>query len=261
MSRVIAVVQARMTSTRLPGKVLADVEGRPMLARVVERVARAASLNGLVVATSAGAADDAVEAWCRYAHIDVYRGSEHDVLDRYYRAASQAGADVVVRITADCPASDPAVIDRVVGEFLAGDFDYASNTIERTFPHGLDVEVFSFGALTRAFEEASLASEREHVTPYIWKHPESFRLGSVVNESQLTRFRVTVDEPEDLEVIRHLYRHFGEVNFSLGDLVEFLRDHPEVTRLNARFRPNEGYEKSVREDRHIDQSERGSGTR
>jgi spore coat polysaccharide biosynthesis protein SpsF len=249
--RVIAVIQARMTSTRLPGKVLADIEGRPMLERVVDRTRQASRLSGLLVATSTGASDDPVESWCHAANVPVYRGSEHDVLDRYYRAASGAGADIVVRITADCPVSDPTVIDRVIQEFLDGDTDYASNTIERSYPHGLDVEVFSIQALTRAWDEAALTSEREHVTPYIWKNPDKFKLRSVVYEQDLSTLRVTVDESEDLEVIRHIYRRFGGGRFSFPELVDFLRGHPEITKLNARFKTNEGYEKSLREDRLV----------
>src|SRR5579871_1881320 len=193
----VAIIQARMASTRLPGKVLADIGGRPMLARVIDRVRAASTIDDVLVATSTSRADDAIEVLCREHRIAVFRGDENDVLDRYYRAAQATRADVVVRITADCPLHDPQVIDTVVSRFDPSRFDYASNAVDRTYPDGLDVEVFSFQALERAWREAQWASEREHVTAFIWKHPDRFRLHHVCQATDLSAARWTVDEPSD----------------------------------------------------------------
>jgi spore coat polysaccharide biosynthesis protein SpsF len=247
--KTIAIIQARMSSTRLPGKVLADVAGRPLLAHLLERAARAETLDSTVIATTVGPLDDPIEELCRRREVPCFRGSEEDVLDRYHRAATAFGGDVIVRLTADCPVLDPAVIDQTVRYYLDGEFDYVSNALKPTFPNGLDAEVFSFAALDRAWREAALRSEREHVTPYIWKHPELFRLGSVEHDADLSAFRWTVDEPEDLELVREFYRHLGPAStFGMAEILALLERHPELTGINARFKRNEGYQKSLRED-------------
>ena len=207
---IVAIVQARMGSTRLPGKVLADIAGRPMLWHVVKRVRRAITLQQVIVATSTATADDAVAAFCRAHEIECYRGSENDVLDRYYRAAQSFGAEIVVRVTGDCPLIDAEVIDDVIRVFLADQCDYASNTLRITYPDGLDTEVFSFAALEKAWRQARLASEREHVTPYL-RDSERFRVASVEHrgEGDIGRLRWTVDEPCDLAFVRALYEHFN----------------------------------------------------
>ena len=167
MIKVVAIVQARMSSTRLPGKVWADVAGHPILWHVVQRLRRARLLNQIVIATSENPADDAIAQFCEQDGILCYRGSEADVLDCYYKAASLHSADVVVRITADCPLIDPAVVDKVVHRFLDEGSDYVTNNLRYTYPDGLDTEVFSFAALAQAWREAKKPSEREHVTPYL----------------------------------------------------------------------------------------------
>ena len=166
--RTVAVIQARMGSTRLPNKVLAELGGRPMLAQVVARVRRARTIDEVVVATTTTRHVDVIEDFCAREGIACFRGSEDDVLDRYYQAARAFNADVVVRITADCPLHDPEVIDAIVGHFDPARHDYVSNTIRRSYPDGLDTEVIAMAALERAWRGATWASEREHVTPYIW---------------------------------------------------------------------------------------------
>src|SRR5258708_17620781 len=180
---VVAIIQARMGSSRLPGKSLAEIENRPMLWHVVQRVKRARQVARVVVATSVAPADDAIEKMCRENGVVCYRGSETDVLDRFYQVARTEKAAQVVRITADCPLIDPDVIDRVVRRFQWGDLDYASNAMLRTYPDGLDTEICSFSALERAWHEATKASEREHVSPYL--RSESFRTANVENNSTL----------------------------------------------------------------------------
>lgn len=247
----VAIVQARMGSSRLPGKILADLGGRPLLLRVVERARLAGTVGRVAVATSDGPADDPVEELCTRAGIPFFRGSEQDVLDRYYKAARHFGADPVVRITADCPLLDPAVVDRVVAGLSGGGWDYASNALKRTFPDGLDAEAFTFGALECAWREARLKSEREHVTPYIWKQPDKFRLHSVEQEEDLSALRWTVDEPADLEFVRGVHAYLGEGETSMGAVLRVLADHPELSALNAGIEMNEGYAKSLRDDSEI----------
>ncbi len=174
--KIVAIVQARMGSTRLPGKALKDLHGRTMLARVVRRALRSALIDKLVVATTEKKADDVIVSECDSLGISCFRGSEDDVLDRYYQAARAFSADLIVRITSDCPLIDPEIIDRVVQAFLDNCPDYASNTIESTYPRGLDVEVFAFDALKKAWCEASMDFQHVHVTPYIYLHPDQFRI-------------------------------------------------------------------------------------
>ena len=165
--KVIAIIQARMGSSRLPGKVLKTIKGRPMLWHVVKRVSSAELIDSVIIATSTKAKDDKIEEFSRSSRVKVYRGSENDVLDRYYKAAKEAGADVIVRITADCALICPEVIDKVVSEFLKSRCDYATNGLVYTYPDGCDTEVFSLNALAKAWQECGDAAQREHVTPYI----------------------------------------------------------------------------------------------
>ena len=209
----------------------------------------AKSLDLVAVATTDRPTDDVLAEFCTRIGAPCFRGSEEDVLDRYWRAAATFRADVIVRLTADCPLLDSKVINEVVGQYRTGSYDYVSNSVQRTYPDGLDTEVFHRGALERAWREAQLRSEREHVTPYIWKHPELFRLGVVGNDCDLSALRWTVDEPEDLEFVTAVYRHFGpRVDFGLKEILGYLDEHSELKDLNARFECNEGYEKSLRED-------------
>jgi spore coat polysaccharide biosynthesis protein SpsF len=237
-----------MSSTRLPGKVMADVGGKPMLWYVVNRARAASRLNQVIVATSELPDDNAVDSFCAEESVECFRGSQNNVLDRYYQAARHFQADVVVRLTADCPLLDPGVIDKVVSAFEDGDFDYVSNSVNRTYPDGLDTEVFRLDALERAWREARLPSEREHVTPYIWKHPERFHLGSVQHPEDLSGLRWTVDEPEDLIFVRALYDILGAFPSGMPETIQLLKEHPELAEINEGFEPNEGYEKSLRED-------------
>ena len=245
---VVGIVQARMGSTRLPGKVLIEIAGRPMLWHVVNRVGQAKMLNTVVVASSDDSSDDAVVAFCRQERIPCFRGNEDDVLDRYYQAAKWMNADVIVRITADCPLIDPDIVDEVVRVYMNGNNDYVSNANPPTYPDGLDTEVFSFQALELACREAKWLSEREHVTPYIRKHPELFRTGNVAYSEDLSHMRWTVDEPQDLEFVRAVYSSLGSASFRLADVLNLLRKHSELMEMNAGIGRNEGFQKSVRMD-------------
>jgi len=251
--KTIAIIQARTGSTRLPGKVLLDVGGKTVLERVVQRVRAARGVEEVIVATTTERDDDRIATWCAVHGVACHRGSADDVLDRFHQAARAKSPDRIVRITADCPLMDPAVIDLVIAAHEQSRADYAANTIEPTFPDGLDVEVLSFGALERAWREARLASEREHVTPYLWKNPGLFSLHSVKNTEDLSGKRWTLDEPEDYRFIREVYRILADAGdiFGMDTVLAMLREHPQVERINARFRRNDGYEKSVRDDTAI----------
>jgi spore coat polysaccharide biosynthesis protein SpsF (cytidylyltransferase family) len=244
-----------MGSTRLPGKVMAPIEGHPMIHHVVAR-ARASRVEDVWVVTTESPADDALVAWCRTSGVPVFRGSERDVLDRYRRAAQAAEADVVVRVTGDCPLLDPGVVDRTLALFEQGGYDYASNCNPPTFPDGLDTEVVARAALDRAWREATLPSQREHVTPYVWGNPRLFRLGNLTSAVDLSAHRWTVDEPEDLAFVRAVYRMAGASLFGMERTLDIVHGAPRIAEANRAFTRNEGYRKSLQEDRAWQESAR-----
>lgn len=226
---IVAIIQARCGSSRLPGKVLMDIAGRPMFSRVVQRTRQARMLTEVVLATSTEQQDEPLVTLAARLDVPVFRGSEGDVLSRFVGAAKAFNADLVVRLCADCPLLDGTVIDRIVRVFQESKgIDYVSNTLEHTYPRGLDAEVFARDALVRAHLEARMAYEREHVTPYIYKHPELFSLRNVIHTSDLSAYRLTVDEAADLEVVRPIYQHFQDRNFTFMDVIQFLAENPEL---------------------------------
>lgn len=220
-----------MGSTRLPGKVLADVGGTPLIAHVVERARRIGGVDEVALAIPDLAEDDQLAEAGDALGVRVVRGSPDDVLDRYALAASATSADVVVRVTGDCPLLSPSVSSRVVAA-VAGS-DYASNTLERTYPRGLDTEAFTVDALRAAADEAQEPAEREHVTPFIWRRPERFRLRSVRDAVDRSGLRWTVDVPEDLELVRTIVAELGRSEFDANDVLELLERRPELSILNA----------------------------
>lgn len=249
---ILGVLQARCSSSRFPKKILAPLGGKPMVLRQLERALRASRLDAVLVATSEDSSDDDVQALCAGRGIPCFRGSLDDVLDRVYRAARQWAPDHVVRLTGDCPLLDPDVLDAVVGFHLGGMYDYTSNTLTPTFPDGLDVEVVRFSCLEAAWREAVLPSEREHVTPFLYKHPERFRLGDFRRTGEsLAGLRWTVDEPEDLVFVEKIFLALypGKPDFSYGDVLDVLQEHPEWAKINRGFDRNEGYRRSLRKER------------
>jgi spore coat polysaccharide biosynthesis protein SpsF len=233
---VVAIVQARMQSTRLPGKVLLDLAGQPMLRRVLDRASATRRVDAVVVATSTHAADDELEARCAGWGVPCSRGSESDVLSRFLEAAHAHRAEAVVRLTSDCPLLDPAVCGAVVERFLEGDLDYASTGLTSTWPRGLDTEVFSLAALERAGREASLAHERTHVTPYLYLHPELFRVAEVRCPEPHPDERWTVDTPDDLALVRAIYEQLGPRDFGWRDVLRLLTAEPALRELNRHVR-------------------------
>lgn len=236
--RIVAIIQARMGSSRLPGKILRDIHGKPMLAWVVERARKAATLSEVVVATTIEQSDDMLEQVCAGLGIPCLRGSVFDVLDRYYQAARQCEADVIVRLTADCPLIDPGLIDLVVTRFLEEKVDFAANRLpppyQRTYPIGLDVEVVSFSALERAWKEAKEKHEREHVLPYLYDTPGRFKILVVDYERNLGNYRWTVDTQPDLIFIQEVVARLPEKEkFSWLDVLKIVEENPKLSEINA----------------------------
>lgn len=247
-SKIIAIIQARMGATRLPNKTMMEIEGKPMLWHIVRRVKHAKTVNGIVIATTENENDDAIENLAADCMVGIFRGSENDVLDRFYRAAQKSGATAIVRITADDPFKDPEVIDKAVKAFIENKADYASNTIEPTYPEGIDVEVFSFAALERAWKEAKRPSEREHVTPYIWNNPSKFRLLSIRNElGDLSKMRWTVDDQNDMRFAREVYRSLYRKKpaFLMSDILKLLKERPDIPKINEGHARYEGYARQL----------------
>lgn len=235
-NNVVAIIQARMGSERLPGKVLMDIVGRPMLWHVINRVRYSKYINKIIIATTTNKDDDQIEDFCKIYNIDFYRGSEGDVLDRYYQTAELWNADIIVRITSDCPLIDSEVVDKVIYSYLKNkkNFNGASNIIKRTHPRGLDTEVISFGTLERVWNDANEDYQREHVTIYIYEHAKQFKLYSVENDKDLSHYRWTVDEEKDLKFVREIYKSLyrGENIFLMKDILSLLKKKPHLRETN-----------------------------
>ncbi|MGE7695960.1 cytidylyltransferase domain-containing protein [Lysinibacillus sp. NPDC094177] len=234
--RVVAIIQARMGSTRLPGKILKKVNGRPLLSYQLERLNDSTFIDEFVIATTREEQDDEIVNFCEQQNISYYRGSETDVLARYYETAVEFNADAIVRITSDCPIIDVQVVDKTIGFFLEyGHFDYVSNTLERTYPRGLDTEIFTIAALEKAYKEASLERDREHVTAYFYTNPNIFKIANVINDFDFSNFRWTVDTIEDFELIKNIIQALYVKNsrFTLQDTVNVMKENPDWFHINA----------------------------
>ena len=236
MVKVVAIVQARMSSTRLPRKVMATICGKPVLLHIIDRLKECKLLDDIVIATTVNNIDDIIfNAVKNYdKSIGLFRGSEENVLERYYLAAKKFNVDVVVRVTSDDPLIDPTVVDDLISEFLMNSCDYVSNSLNRTFPLGLDAEVFSFDALERAHQNASQDYEREHVTPYIIENPDKFKLLNVSNDIDLSHLRWTLDTKEDFEFIDAVYQRIypEKQMFFMDDVLDLLDKEPGLIDIN-----------------------------
>jgi len=246
MGKIGAIVQARMGSKRLPGKSLMEINGMPILQIVAERLKNCKSIDEIAVATSTNAKDDAIGEFCGKQGIKCFRGSEEDVLLRFFDCAKANNFATIVRITADCPLIDPATVDNVVEKFRKSKPDYASNVIERSFPRGLDAEVFSFEALSRANSEASGRLDREHVTHYIYLHPEKFRLLNVKAKGALRRpeIRLCIDTEKDFALLQQIFAHFNSVHVKAQDAIKFLDKNPEL--LSSSIGEEQGYRGKIK---------------
>lgn len=232
---VLCVLQARVSSVRLPGKVLKPILGEPMLARQVERVRRATRIDALTIATSTEPSDDAIAALCARIDVDCYRGSLDDVLDRFYAAAARTHPEHVMRLTGDCPLTDPALLDRLIELHRSGGYDYSSNTLHRMYPDGLDAEIFTYRLLERAWHEADSPRDREHVTPYMYEGGRDLRRGSLEDAVDRSGMRWTVDHPEDYEFVRRVFEALypEDPAFDAEAVHRLLDAHPEIAAVNA----------------------------
>jgi spore coat polysaccharide biosynthesis protein SpsF len=233
---VHAIIQARCGSTRFPAKVFADIDGKPLLWHVVDRLKYTKTIDKIIIATTVSPKDDKIEDWCKKNDVACFRGSEENVLNRYYCASMAYPSDYIVRITADDPFKEPAVIDRVVSKLIGEKFDHVTNNLPPSFPEGLDCEAFTKAALVRSEMEAETEFEREHVTQYIYHHPELFRIGNVSCDQQLSHLRWTIDKEIDLKMVRAIYAHRHSKNngpLLMSEILQILRDNPDIERINS----------------------------
>lgn len=234
---IVAIIQARMGSTRLPGKVLMDIAGKPMLWHVVNRLKYSRLLNKIIVATSISKKDDVIEKKCKELNVECFRGSEEDVLERYYEASKHAKANIIVRITADCPFVDPLIMDKIIKIHLKNKNDYTMNNAGNTYPRGTDIEVFNFKSLEKTHQNANKSYQKEHVSLYIYEHPQAFKIEILEAKGILRRpkLRFCVDTKEDLKAVRAIYTMLCKSRklISTYNVIKLLDCHPELTKINA----------------------------
>jgi spore coat polysaccharide biosynthesis protein SpsF len=243
------IIQARTNSKRLPKKILKIIDNnKNVLEYVINQVKNSTKIDKIVIATTEKVDDDIIINISKSNNCDYFRGSEKDVLDRYFNCAKRFNFDVIVRITSDCPLIDPEIIDKVLEKFLTEDYDYVTNTFPRTYPKGLDVEVFSFSVLERMWINAKLPSEREHVTQFILNHDE-FRIGNVEHENDLSQLRWTLDQKEDLEFLLNIIKGIDSRPILMNNILNLLEKNPELKEINSGIDPDQGIKKSKEEDK------------
>lgn len=233
---VNAIIQARCGSTRFPNKVFALIDGKPLLWHVVNRLKYAKKIDDIIVATTVSAKDDKIEEWCKDNSVHCFRGSEENVLNRYYSASEAFPSDFVVRITADDPFKEPKVIDTVITKLIEEEYDHVTNNLPPSYPEGLDCEAFKKEALDRSEKEAETAFEREHVTQYIYHHPEIFKIGNVSNPKNLSHLRWTIDKEVDFEMVKAVYAHRNPANkgiLLMDEILDILKANPEIAKINS----------------------------
>ena len=250
--KVTCIIQARTRSERLPNKVLKEIENLPMICHIINRVKKAKNIDQIILATSNTDTDKILLDIAKKFKIIGFAGEEKDVLDRFYNAAIAYAANPIVRITGDCPLVDPILLDKMVEFYQANDYDYMSNTIERTFPDGLDIEIFSSEVLKISNKEAKWLSEREHVTPYILKNQNDFRVYNYKNKQNLSNLRWCVDEEDDLIMIKSIFQEMKPNQFfSTDDVLKIILEKPDISKINSGIATNEGYKKSLQNDRIV----------
>jgi len=251
MTSVVCIIQARTGSTRLPGKVLKQIKGKTILYYVIERVKQSKFVDQIIIATTTNKKDDVIIEEAKKLKVDFFRGNEEDVLSRYYYTAKEFNADIVVRITSDCPLIDPKTIDKVIKYYLENkEYSLVTNAgadnKNRTYPRGLDTEVFSFDVLNKAFKNATEKYQREHVTPYIYENPKRFNVYYLKAKGKLKRpdIRVTLDTKKDFKLISKIISHFEDISFNMEDIIDFLEDNPELLSINKNVKQKNirGYE-------------------
>jgi len=244
---ISAIIQARVSSTRLPNKVFSKIEGKPLIWHVVNRLKYSRCLDNIILATTKNKNDDVIEKWANENNVFFFRGSEDNVLERYYRAAKFYNSSIIIRITADDPFKDYKIMDRVIEKYINSDVDFACNNYPPTFPEGLDIEVFSFEALKNVNNNARSDYEKEHVTQYFFKHPEKFRIINVANDEDFSGLRWTIDEEDDLRMVREIYKHFRNIHrvFLFKDILELIKDKPEISKINENVSRSTLYQERI----------------
>lgn len=250
--KIIAVTQARVGSTRLPAKILKEVNGETLLETHLKRILKSKRITSLKVATTNEAGSERIVSIADNVGAEAYKGSVNDVLDRFYQTVREEKPDYVIRLTSDCPLIDASIIDHVIDLAIKSGADYVSNTLDVTYPDGMDCECFKFSSLEKAWKEATLKSDREHVTPYIWRNStikggDMFRSECLRNSEDWSDIRITVDTPEDFEVIKSILEELGPSK-NCEEYVEYIKKHKEISDINSSLGRNEGYEKSLKQD-------------
>lgn len=264
---IVAIIQARMSSTRLPGKVLRMIENKPMLHHVINQVIHSKFIKDVIIVTTTMSQDDLIVKYCKKNNIKYFRGSSTDLLDRYYKCAKKFKIDPIVRITSDCPLIDPKVIDKAIAKFSKGSFDYVANNLEKfngkwdnspcNFPQGMTIEISSFKALEQAWKCAKKPSEREHVFPYIQFNPKLFRVSNFKYRKDLSFIRCTVDRLDDLKFVIELFKRFSRNKkvIEIKDIVKIVKKEPKLVKINNRIAFDEGYKKSLKKDKKMSVNE------
>lgn len=250
---IVGILQARMGSCRLPGKVMMPILGKPMLMLQIERIKRATLIDNLIVATTDKELDNQIEDLCKLLKVSCFRGSENDLLDRYYKAAKKFNADFIVRLTGDDPLTDPELINNMIIKMKNGKFDVVTNSIYPSFPEGLDLSILSFQALEKSWCKANLQSQREHVTPYIFDNSNEFSIFHFKQDADRSNLRWTVDYEKDLTLIKKIYELLYPINkkFSTEDIYNLLEKDPSLKSINSDFIRNEGLIKSIENDQKV----------
>lgn len=251
---IAAIIQARMTSTRLPGKIMLQACNKTFLTHMLERVNRSKMLDKIMIATTKNQTDDIIEEFCKSNNIECYRGSEDDLIDRYKMAADKISADVVVRLTSDTPLLDPAIIDKMIVTYQNNNYDLVCNNfpLPRTYPDGMNVEVFSYKVLNEIHKEAKKPSDREHVTFFVWMHPEKYRSYRVDYEKDLSNYRFNLDYYDDYLFLKSVFEGIYPNNdlFTMEDVIDWLDEHPDVLKLNETIKPHMGILNSFDKDKN-----------
>ncbi len=239
-----------MGSSRLPNKVLMKVDkNQTVLEHVIKQLSFSKSINKIIVATTKLKQDDIIEKLVKNLGIDIFRGDSLDVLDRYYQCAKQFNLENIVRITSDCPLIDPEIVDKVIRKYETEEFDYVTNTLIRTFPIGMDVEIFSFDVLKKTWQNATLLSEREHVTPFMRNKKMDFNIGNIENNEDHSKIRITLDRKEDYELIKKIINKFDKKPILIQDIIKLFQNQPELMKINENIKHDEGMQKSLKNDK------------
>lgn len=241
---VNAIIQARCGSSRFPEKIFADIDGKPLIWHVVNRLSFAKTIDQIIIATTTNPKDDILAEWCEANGVKYYRGNENNVLNRYFMASSQNPSDIIVRITADDPFKEPRVIDEVINKLINEKLDLVTNNYPPSFPEGLDCEAFTFKTLSEAEHSATDNFEKEHVTQYIYRNPTKFQIGNVQNVVNLSGMRWTIDKPADYEMVKAIYKYRNPNNIGIllmDEILEILQNHPEIKEINSNVERSEMY--------------------